>query len=116
MTASLAALKAFTVGDMKRAQNLNEESIASYKLAVDLDPQFALAYARLGIAYTNTRQPSLSRQYYKKAFDLRNRTTDRDRLYIITHYYAYTTGRNQSRHRRLRIMEDAISPRFNSGQ
>ncbi len=92
MTASLAALKAFTVGDMKRAQDLNEESIASYKLAVDLDPQFALAYARLGIVYTNTRQPSLSRQYYKKAFDLRNRTTDRDRLYIITHYYAYTTG------------------------
>jgi len=91
-TASLAALKAFTLGEEKRSQGLNAESITCYKLAVDLDPQFALAYARLGIAYTNTKQPSLSRQYYRKAFELRNRTSDRDRLYIVTHYYAYTTG------------------------
>lgn len=91
-TASLAALRAFNLGEETRSQGLQVESIASYKLAVDLDPQFALAYARLGIVYTNIGQVSLSGEYYRKAFDLRNRATDRDRLYIITHYYAYTTG------------------------
>jgi DNA-binding winged helix-turn-helix (wHTH) protein/tetratricopeptide (TPR) repeat protein len=91
-TPSLTALKAFTLGEEKRSQGLQAESIPSYKLAVDLDPQFALAYARLGNVYTNIGQASLSREYYQKAFDLRNRATDRERLYIITHYYAYTTG------------------------
>jgi eukaryotic-like serine/threonine-protein kinase len=92
ITPSLAALKAFGLGEEMRSEGLNSNAITCYKLAIDLDPQFALAYARLGITYTNTRQPSLSRQYYRKAFELRNRTSDRGRLYIVTHYYAYTTG------------------------
>jgi DNA-binding winged helix-turn-helix (wHTH) protein/tetratricopeptide (TPR) repeat protein len=91
-TASLTALKAFTLGEEKRSEGMQAESIVSYKLAVDLDPQFALAYARLGNVYTNTGQASLGRECYRKAFELRNRTTDRERLYIITHYYAYSTG------------------------
>lgn len=95
-TSSLAALKAFTLGEEKRLQGLKTDSIASYKLAIDIDPQFALAYARLGIAYMSLGELSLSREYYQKAFDLRNRTTDRERLYIITHYYAYNTGEIQS--------------------
>lgn len=91
-TASLAALKVFTLGEEKRLLGLYPESIANYKLAIDLDPQFALAYAHLGADYSNMRQPSLGREYYRKAFDLRDRTTDRERLYIITHYYALATG------------------------
>ena len=91
-TASLAALKAFSVGEDKRFQGPKSEALTAYKLAVDLDPQFALAYARLGTVYTNIGEASLSRQYHKRAFDLRDRTTDRERLYIITHYYASSTG------------------------
>jgi DNA-binding winged helix-turn-helix (wHTH) protein/tetratricopeptide (TPR) repeat protein len=91
-TASLAALRVFTMGEENRSLGRYSESIANYKLAIDLDPQFALAYEHLGGSYTNTRQPSLSRQYYRKAFDLRDRTTDRERLSIISHYYAIATG------------------------
>jgi len=91
-TGSLAALKAFSVGEEKRFEGLKPEALTAYKLAVDLDPQFALAYARLATVYTNIGEPSLNRQYYKRAFDLRDRTTDRERLYIITHYYASSTG------------------------
>jgi tetratricopeptide (TPR) repeat protein len=91
-TASLSALKAFALAEEKRALGFYSESIVDYKLAIDLDPQFAMAYARLGADYTNTKQPSLSRQYYQKAFDLRDRASDRDRLYIVTHYYAIATG------------------------
>ena len=91
-TGSLAALKAFTQGEKKRLQQMDLESIPDYKLAVDLDSQFALGYARLGTIYSNAAQPSLGRQYYQKAFDLRDRTTDRERLYIAAHYYDIATG------------------------
>jgi DNA-binding winged helix-turn-helix (wHTH) protein/tetratricopeptide (TPR) repeat protein len=91
-TPSLAALKAFTLGDEERNQGLIQEAIASYKLAIDLDSQFALAYARLGSTYHNLDQPSVSRQYYQRAYELPNRVTDRERLYIVTHYYEYATG------------------------
>ena len=91
-TSSMAALKAFSLGEEKRFQGLKQDALTAYKLAVDLDPQFAIAYARLGSVYTNMSEPSLNRQYYKRAFDLRARTTDREQLYIITHYYASATG------------------------
>jgi DNA-binding winged helix-turn-helix (wHTH) protein/tetratricopeptide (TPR) repeat protein len=92
-TASLAALKAFNLGEEKRFDDDLTAAVASYKLAVDLDPQFALAYARLGTVYHNTWQLALSAQSYQRAFELGNsRTSDRDRLYIVAHYYEFATG------------------------
>ncbi|MGA2988330.1 MAG: winged helix-turn-helix domain-containing protein, partial [Terriglobia bacterium] len=92
-TASLAALKAFSLGEEKRFNGDWTAAVASYKLAVDLDPQFALAYARLGTVYHNTWQLALSAQSYQRAFELGNsRTSDRDRLYIVAHYYEFATG------------------------
>jgi DNA-binding winged helix-turn-helix (wHTH) protein/tetratricopeptide (TPR) repeat protein len=95
-TASLAALKAFNAGEEKRFVGNPDEAIASYKLAVDLDPEFALAYARLGTIYHNLDQATLSSQFYKKAFELRSsRASDRERLYIVAHYYEFSTGETQ---------------------
>jgi eukaryotic-like serine/threonine-protein kinase len=94
-TASPAALKAFTLGEQKREQGQEFESITDYKLATDLDPQFALAYARLGTVYSNAAESGLSASYYKKAFEMRERTTDRERLYIAAHYYSFATGEIQ---------------------
>ncbi len=94
-TASLAGLKAFTLGEEKRANGQEFESISDYKLAVDLDPQFALAYARLGTIYSNAAEFEQSSAYFKKAFEMRERTTDRERLYITSHYYSVTTGEIQ---------------------
>lgn len=87
-TSSLAALRAFTLGEEKRANGQEFEAIHDYKLAVDLDPQFALAYARLGTIYSNAAEMTQSSFYYQKAFDLREHTTDRERLYIAAHYYS----------------------------
>jgi eukaryotic-like serine/threonine-protein kinase len=92
-TASFAALKAFNLGEDKRFNGDAAGAVASYQLAVDLDPQFALAYARLGTIYHNTWQLALSSHYYQRAFELRSsRTSDRDRLYIVAHYYEFATG------------------------
>ena len=95
-TASLAALKAFNAGEGKRFLGDPSDAIASYKLAVDLDPEFALAYARLGTIYHNLDQSAMSSQFYKRAFELRStRASDRERLYIVAHYYEFSTGETQ---------------------
>ncbi len=91
-TGSLAALKAFSIGEEKRAQGQDYETIPYYKMAVDLDPQFALAYGRLGVIYSNAEEFELGKKNYQKAFDLRERTTERERLYLATHYYTTVTG------------------------
>ena len=91
-TASFPALQAFAAGEQKRARGLDHETIADYKLATDLDPDFALAYARLGTIYGNESEAELSRAVYQKAFDLRMHTTERERLYLTAHYYSSAVG------------------------
>ena len=91
-TASFSALKAFAAGEEKRVQGQDHETLADYKLATDLDPEFALAYARLGTIYSNENEAALSSAAYKKAFDLRMHTTERERLYLTAHYYSSAEG------------------------
>ena len=94
-TSSLAALRAYRLGEQRHLSGNDTESKTYYQLAIDLDPQFALAYLQMGRAYSNTGEPSSSRGYYQHAFDLRERTTERERLYITTSYYSYATGERQ---------------------
>ncbi|OLE53739.1 MAG: hypothetical protein AUG51_11580 [Acidobacteria bacterium 13_1_20CM_3_53_8] len=91
-TQSLEALKAFSQGNEQRAKGHGLESIPFYKRAVELDPNFALAYARLAVAYNNNGQTELANQFAQKAFELRDRVSERERLYISEKYYSYVTG------------------------
>ena len=91
-TGSLAALQAFRMGEQKHFAGRDQNSREDYKLAIDLDPNFALAYVQLGRSYSNIGERSLARQYFQKAFDLRGRTTDREKLLIATAYYGRVTG------------------------
>jgi len=89
-TKSLAALKAYTSGDEKRAQGKDAESVPSYKMAIELDPDFAIAYARLASVYGNLQQPALSDEYMRKAFERREHISEREKFYIQAHYYVGT--------------------------
>jgi DNA-binding winged helix-turn-helix (wHTH) protein/tetratricopeptide (TPR) repeat protein len=91
-TTSFSAFQAFAAGEKKRARGQDHETIADYKLATDLDPEFALAYARLGTIYGNENEVELSRAVYQKAFDLRSHATERERLYLTAHYYGSALG------------------------
>ncbi len=91
-TSSLEALKAFAMGDEERSKGNARESLVFYKRAVELDPNFAVAYARIGVHQFNLRQIETSRQYIQKAYDLRDRVSERERLYINEKYYSYVTG------------------------
>jgi eukaryotic-like serine/threonine-protein kinase len=86
-TSSLDALKALTLGDMKHASSLELEALPNYQRAVELDPNFAMAYARLGAVYNNLGQTEKSEQNRQKAFELRDRASEREKLYIMSHYY-----------------------------
>ena len=88
-TPSLDALRSFSEagesfrhGDMKAAQVLLNRAIA-------LDPNFASAYRAIGSTYYNLGDYNQAAEYYKKAFDLRDRTTERERLGIEVMYYGY---------------------------
>jgi len=87
-TSSLEALKSFTLGDARHSSGDDLGSIPLYKRAIELDPNFAMACARLATVYGNYGQTDLSEQYRKRAFDLKDRTSERERLYITSHYYA----------------------------
>jgi serine/threonine protein kinase/tetratricopeptide (TPR) repeat protein len=87
-TSSLEALKAYTLGDAKHSIGDDLEAVPLYRRAVELDTNFAMAYARLGTVYGNLDQTELSEQNRKKAFDLRGRASERENLYITAHYYA----------------------------
>ncbi len=89
-TPSLEALKAFTAGDTRMFLAENLAAIPFYQRAVELDPHFALAYARLVPTYSNLGQRELRDECARKAFELRDRASERERLYITAHYYAGT--------------------------
>jgi eukaryotic-like serine/threonine-protein kinase len=86
-TSSLEALKEFSLGQAAHQKQDDEGAIPHLKRAVELDPNFAMAYATLGVAYGNMTQKGLARDNLKKAFDLKERASEREKFYISAHYY-----------------------------
>jgi serine/threonine protein kinase/tetratricopeptide (TPR) repeat protein len=86
-TSSLEALKAYSEGTAARLKGNEPGAVALLKHAIELDPNFASAHAYLGSTYHNLGQMALYEQYLKQAFDLRDRASERERLYIAGHYY-----------------------------
>jgi eukaryotic-like serine/threonine-protein kinase len=91
-TSSLEALKSFTEGRHLQWKEGDAASIPFHKRAVELDPNFARAYASLGMAYLNVREPKEATANFTKAFELRDRASDRERFYIEASYYSFVTG------------------------
>jgi serine/threonine protein kinase len=91
-TSSLEALKAFSLGEAERDKGSELTAIPFYEHAIELDPNFAVAYARLGQSYRNTGQSRLAIENTKLAFERKERASEREKLYITTHYYDNVTG------------------------
>ena len=91
-TASLEAFKAFALGERERARSTQGEGVAFYLRAIDLDPDFALAYQRVATIYRNNSQRAKAATYARQAFERRQRVSTRERLYIETRYYTSVTG------------------------
>ncbi len=92
-TPSLEAFRAFALGDEAHEKALDiPEAEGHYKRAIELDPNFAMAYARLGVVYENSGQVAKARPYYSKAYELSAHVSESERLYISSHYDMTVTG------------------------
>jgi serine/threonine protein kinase/Flp pilus assembly protein TadD len=92
-TPSLEALRAYGLG--YHAVNVKTDFAAAipfFQRAVSLDPNFAMAYARLGISYSNQGQPALAAENMRKAYELSGRTSEREKLDISSHHELLVTG------------------------
>ena len=90
-TPSLEALKAYSMGITTSRTKGNAEAIPFMKRALELDPNFAIAYAGLAVNYSNLGQASLAADNAKKAYDLRDRVSERERYRISALYFQYVT-------------------------
>jgi serine/threonine protein kinase/Flp pilus assembly protein TadD len=90
-TSSLEALKEYSQGHAEHLKTNDTAAIPHLKRAVELDPNFAMAYATLGIAYSNLTRPQEANAAIKKAYELRDRASQREQFYIMGHYYDQVT-------------------------
>lgn len=91
-TASLEALKAYSTGMKVVVSSGNQPAIPLYRRAVEIDPKFAMAYAQLGTEYSNDGESVLSAESTAKAWQLRDRVSDRERFFIDFTYDRQVTG------------------------
>ena len=95
-TPSLEALKAYNSGMKVRNQKGPAEAIPYLRRAVELDPNFALAYGVLSTSYQLLGEDGQGREYAQKAYALRSRTTEREQFALSAYYYAFVTGDRKS--------------------
>jgi len=91
-TPSLEALKAYSMGITTSRTKGEAEAIPFLKRALELDPNFAMAYVGLAVEYGNLGQASLAADNAKKAYDLRDRVSERERYRISALYFQNVTG------------------------
>ncbi len=86
-TSSLEALKNASMGERVLREKGEVAAIPFFRRAIELDPDFAGAYAFLAVAYGNLGQPSLDLEYATKAYQLRDRATEREKVNISAIYF-----------------------------
>jgi tetratricopeptide (TPR) repeat protein len=92
-TSSLEALRAYSLGIHSQVvRNDSAAAIPLFQRAISLDPTFAMAYAHLGTSYSNLGETVKMAENTRKAYDLRARVSDREKLYIVSHYEFNVTG------------------------
>jgi DNA-binding winged helix-turn-helix (wHTH) protein/predicted Zn-dependent protease len=91
-TSSLEALEVYSAGLRVHYANGARSALPFFQKAVDIDPQFAMAYAYLGRTYANLDEPDLAAEAISRAWQLRNRVSDREKFAISTRYQALVTG------------------------
>jgi eukaryotic-like serine/threonine-protein kinase len=91
-TPSLEALQAYSLGWRASAGSNWVAAVPFFQRAIRLDPNFGMAYARLGTSYNNLGESTLGSENTRKAYELRERVSEREKFYIESHYYQNATG------------------------
>jgi serine/threonine protein kinase/tetratricopeptide (TPR) repeat protein len=92
-TPSLEALQAYSLGHRAQVSRADfSTAISFFQRAITLDPSFAMAYAGLGTNYSNLGNSALAAENTRKAYNLRDRVSEREKFYISSHYEDNVTG------------------------
>jgi eukaryotic-like serine/threonine-protein kinase len=92
-TPSLEALQAYTLGfQAMTVKNDFPAAVPFFQRAISLDPNFAMAYARLGTSYSGLGQNLLAAENQRRAYELRERVSEREKFYIASHYEQFGVG------------------------
>jgi eukaryotic-like serine/threonine-protein kinase len=91
-TGSLEALKSYSQGMATRRRQGDAASVPLFRKAIELDPDFALAHARLSTVYSNMGEGARGREHITKAYALKDRVSEPERLYIQARYYQTVEG------------------------
>jgi eukaryotic-like serine/threonine-protein kinase len=94
-TPSLEALKAYSTGWKVALSEGDAAALPFFKRAVEIDPQFAMAYAALGVMYGTTGESALAGEITGKAYALRDRVSDKERFFIAAYYDGRVTGNQE---------------------
>ena len=95
-TASFEGLKAYSLGIKNWNENGEAQAIPFFRQAIELDSNFAMAYAYLGVMYGILGEQTKSLENLRKAFELRNRVTEAEKFFISSSYYLVGTGELES--------------------
>jgi tetratricopeptide (TPR) repeat protein len=91
-TSSLDALKGYSLARRASGEKGDAAAIPYDQRAIALDPNFAMGYHALGDDYLSIQQPGRASEFYTKAFRLRERASERERLRITADFYQSVTG------------------------
>src|SRR5262249_50322400 len=94
-TRSLDALKAYSQGMTTRRRQGDAASIPFFRKAIDLDADFALAHARLSTVFSNMGEEALAREQITKAYALKDKVSEPERLYILARFHQLVEGQLQ---------------------
>lgn len=90
-TSSLEALRAYSLGE-RASREKGNAALPYYQRAIEIDPRFAMAYEAVGAFYFDLNELERANEYLRKAFELREHSSSRERLHIAAFYYASVTG------------------------
>ena len=91
-TSSLEALKAYSLAGKAQSEKGSAAALPYFQRAIELDPNFAMGYSGVGVMYSNLNETGRASEYSTKAFQLRERASEREKLHITAVYYQMVTG------------------------
>jgi tetratricopeptide (TPR) repeat protein len=95
-TSSLQALQAYSIGWQRNALSGADAGLPFFKRAVEIDPKFAMGYAALGLYYGTTGESGLAAENTRKAYELRDRVSDKEKFFITAYYDGRATGNQEN--------------------